>query len=270
MRALSVLFAAVLFAQPVMAGETPWQEVAPGVKLRLISTGVVDADGTTRAAIEIDMPPSTKTYWRVPGETGLPTELDSSGSSGVAAVAIDWPYPVRDAQQGYLDYVYYGHTVLPLTIEAQDPVPRLELAAVLGICSDICIPAQASFSLPLQDAAPDRPNGLRIRQALAEVPIAWEEGEAPLGGMRWAPDGDGLVVELSDPDVDPDSLIASAGEGGLLFGAPQKSLQGDLVVLPILGKTDNSALHGLNVRIAFMTSRGPFEVIGTPVAPPKG
>ena len=59
------------------------------------------------------MPQNTKTYWRIPGETGIPTELDFTGSTGIAASTILWPYPTVDHVQGYLDYVYYGPTVLP-------------------------------------------------------------------------------------------------------------------------------------------------------------
>ena len=65
-----------LAAAPACAGATAWQELAPGVKLRLVASDTLSADGTTLAALELDMPAGTKTYWRVPGESGIPTELD--------------------------------------------------------------------------------------------------------------------------------------------------------------------------------------------------
>ena len=262
MRPLITLLAVLSSLCPALAGETAWQEIAPGVSLRLISTGTVAANGTTLAALELDMPPTTKTYWRVPGQTGLPTTLDSSGSEGVETVSIRWPYPERDSQQGYLDYVYFGRVVLPIAVAVTGDRPSLQLDALLGICSEICIPAQASFTLPLSEAAPDRPNGLRIKQALAQVPIPWPAAAAPFEQLRWSADGSGLELRLVDPAIDPDSLIATTASGQPLFGAPQKSPQSDLVLLPILGKSDNSALDDVEVAITFMTPSGSFEVAG--------
>ena len=59
-----------------MSPEQTAAGVAPDVRVRLIASEQLRADHTTLAAIEIDMPASTKTYWRVPGETGIPTELE--------------------------------------------------------------------------------------------------------------------------------------------------------------------------------------------------
>ena len=269
MRLLVLVLTFFLAINPAFAGETAWQEIAPGVNLRLISTGIIRSDGTTLAALELDMPRDTKTYWRVPGQTGLPTELDSRGSEGIETIAIRWPYPVRDVQQDYLDYVYFGHVVLPIAVKVRGDRPKLHLTTLLGVCSDICIPAQASFMLPLRDAKPDRPNGLRIRQALADVPITWPDEALPLADLRWSADGMGLLVRVNGSEVDPASLIASTTSGEPLFGAPQKSPQDNLVLLPILGKTDNSALDDMEVQLTFMTQRGPFELTGAVGAAPR-
>jgi DsbC/DsbD-like thiol-disulfide interchange protein len=187
MRPILLATSLALLAVPAHAGETRWQEVAPGVSMRLISTGQIKPDGTTLVGIEIDMPETTKTYWRVPGDTGLPTELDLAGSSGVAGHEIHWPYPTRHETAAYLDYVYFGPTVLPLVLRVNAADAQLELSATLGICSDICIPAQAQFSLPLADANPDRPNGLRLRQALALAPMPWQDDKQPVWNCRPTP-----------------------------------------------------------------------------------
>ena len=169
--AVLVLF---LLNPPLQAGETAWQEVAPGVSVRLISAGTVDASGKALLALEIDMPEDTKTYWRVPGETGLPTELDFSASTGVADHDQHWPLPLRDETDGYMDYVYFGHTVLPIELDVTNPSGTVDVQATLGVCSDICVPAQARLVLPVTEGSPDTANALRISQALADVPIAWQ------------------------------------------------------------------------------------------------
>lgn len=269
MRTFIAVALAVLLAAPASAGETPWQEVAPGVKLRLISTGQVKADGTTLVGLEIDMPETTKTYWRVPGDTGLPTELDFAGSTGIAHHQIAWPYPTRHQADDYLDYAYFGPTVLPVELTLDSAAPTVALRALLGVCSDICIPAQASFTLDLADMTPDRPNGLRLRQALAMVPIPWQGDPQPIGNVQLQPDGQTIGIFISDPDLDPQSLIAATPDGEPLFGAPQKSPEPNLVLMPILGQGEQNDLEGQDVQLTFMTGMGAFEItrtIGAPVA----
>src|SRR4051812_36460623 len=114
---LALFFPLVLFATPALAGATAWQDVAPHVRLRLVTNDVRAADGSTLAGLELDMPAKFKTYWRLPGETGIPTELDVSGSAGVATPVIEWPYPIPEITDGFLDYVYHGPTVLPVSLK---------------------------------------------------------------------------------------------------------------------------------------------------------
>jgi DsbC/DsbD-like thiol-disulfide interchange protein len=248
---------------PLEAGETAWQELAPGVSIRLISGGTLDASGKGLFALEIDMPEDTKTYWRIPGETGLPTELDFSASTGIAGHDQHWPMPSRDMTGGYLDYVYFGHTVLPIELDVSNPSGTVDLQATLGICSDICVPAQARLVLPASETRPDTANALRIRQALADVPVIWGEGPEPAGDVTLEADGSAIVVEIDPSVVDPESLIVAGDLDTPLFGAPQKSPQDNLVVLPIMGKTDNSILDGMRVDLSFMTPMGAYEVTRT-------
>ena len=257
---LSLLALFVLISHPVLAAETAWQEVSPDVRLRLVSTGVVKPDGTTLVGLEIDMPPTTKTYWRVPGETGFPAELDFSQSTGVTEARLLWPHPRHEEGDGYLDYAYFGPTLLPLSVETSDPDATLDLSVMLGVCSDICVPAQASFQLDLVDEKPDRANGIRIKQAEAMTPLPWTEGPEPIGAVDYRPESQSIGVWLNDPGLDLQSLIAATESGEPLFGAPQKSPQDGLVLLPILSKTENSAVEGQEVQLTFMTDRGAFEL----------
>ncbi|MHA6691802.1 protein-disulfide reductase DsbD domain-containing protein [Devosia sp. A449] len=263
MRPLILISALLLLAMPASAGETAWQEVAPGVKLRLVSTGQIKADGRTLLGLELDMPQNTKTYWRIPGDTGLPTELDFAGSSGVLGHQVLWPYPTRQQTDDYLDYVYFGPTVLPVELTLAPGAANVELSAMLGVCSEICVPAQARFSLPLTDAKPDRPNGLRIRQALATAPIDWDGELQPFGAVEWQAEAGMLAVHLSDPTLDPASLIVSSASGEPLFGVPQKSPEPNLVLIPILGKSDAIDLENQAVQLTFLTGMGAFEVTRT-------
>jgi DsbC/DsbD-like thiol-disulfide interchange protein len=259
MRLLAILGLLPFIATPVLAAATDWQEVAPGARVRLISSDVRARDGTTVACLEIDMPMNTKTYWRVPGETGIPTMLDLSASTGVKAHEILWPYPVIDTAGGYLDYVYYGPTVLPVRLTLDSDAPVLDLSVVMGICSDMCVPAQAKFTLPLSFAKPDAGQGVRLDQALANVPLPAED-DTVIGDVGFDAAAALLTVAIFSSDIDPASVIAATGDDAVLFGAPQKGPDTGLVVLPLLGGSGDDGLVGQPVQITFMTPMGPYEV----------
>lgn len=252
-----------LLTLPAAAAETAWQEVAPGVRLRMISSDVLRSDGTSMIGLEIDMPEDTKTYWRVPGETGIPITLDLAGSSGILGHEAIWPYPTIDRADGFVDFVYYGPTVLPVELSLAGEAGQLEADVVMGVCSDVCVPVSARFSLPLAFDKPDRGQGLRIAQAIALAPMDWDDPRQPVGWVGYDPAADALAVRIGDSRVDPLSLIADAGPAGQLFGAPQKSPDGTLVLLPLLGGAAGGDITGKPVQLTFMTEMGPFSLSRT-------
>lgn len=256
--ALAVL--AALIAGPALAGATQWQEIALGVKLRLISADRLD-QGPLLAGVEISLPPGVNTYWRVPGETGLPTEIDLSGSTGIGAVQALFPYPEIDRSRGYLDYIYKGNVVLPLRVmDGEGAVLNAKVS--LGVCAEVCVPAEASFSLPVA-ATPDAAQQTRLDIAMARVPIAWDQPGQPLAGVTLS--GDGMALELQGlaTAIDPASLIADVGDEAILFETPQKSQDGTIWVIRPLRQTDLSGLEGRPVELTFNTGRGPYAVSTT-------
>ena len=253
---LLVALIPLLTASPVLAAATDWQELAPGAKARLISSDVATADGRVRIGVEIDMPPELKTYWRIPGETGIPTTFDFSRSEGIGETRILWPYPLIEATPDYTDFVYRGPTVIPIEVSSSGEPLTVNVDLILGICSDICVPAQASFSLPVSLAKPDPGQGLRIEQAIANSPLPAPD-DAAVGAVSL--ENEALSVVLQDPDIDPASVIAATADPGVLFGAPQKSPDNGLVILPLLGG-DEQTLVGQQIEITYMTPAGPYRV----------
>ena len=249
---------------PALAGATAWQELGPDARVRLITSDRLNEDGTTLAAIELDMPQNMKTYWRVPGETGIPTQLDLAGSSGIASHVFHWPHPQIEKLGGYTDFVYYGPLVIPFELEVDDPPAELVASLLMGICSDICIPATAEFRLPLDFDNADAGQEIRISQALAETPASWSGPGEPVGQPIFD-SAEGLLWVPIDPAiVSPQSVIVDASYSGYLFGAPQKSQQEGLVSLPLLPSRDNGVgLAGAAVTMSFMTAEGPYEVART-------
>lgn len=261
---LLTLITVTLGASPALAAATLWQDIAPGVRARLISSDKIE-DGRTLAGLEIDMPAGTKTYWRIPGETGIPGEFDFSASSGVSDPAVHWPFPEIDRSQGFLDYVYHGPVVLPVEFEAGEAGAILDAAVTLGVCSDICVPAMMKFTLPLSFGAPDAAQSIRLDQAMANVPILWDQPGQPFSTVTAGLDGS-LHLENPDPSIDPASVIADVGDAAILFETPQKSPDGSLWTMKPLGGVATKGLEGSSVQLTFLTPKGPYAVSRT-VAP---
>lgn len=261
MRMRIAFFVLSLFAAgPVLAASSAWQDLGTGARMRLIASERAEPGGKTHIAIELDMPPDTKTYWRVPGETGIPLQLDLAGSRGIGAHAVQWPFPRIEVKGGYTDFVLYGPTVIPIELEVTEPTAQVEADVLLGICSDICVPAMAEFSLPLDLSSADPGQGLRIDQALAGGSIAWTAADAPVSSVVLEADSRTLSVGIDPARLDPSSLIVDASDAGYVFGAPQKSPEPDVVILELLGGGDAGGLEGRNVSLVFMTAQGPYEV----------
>ena len=81
-----------------------------------------------RAGIEIKLDPGWKTYWRDPGNSGVPPTFDFSGSGNVKSVTVLWPAPERFSDgAGGNSIGYVDHVILPLQIAPQDAAKQTSL-----------------------------------------------------------------------------------------------------------------------------------------------
>ena len=48
--------------------------------------------------LEFKLEPGWKIYWRQPGDSGLPPELDFSSSKNLSSYEIKWPYPIKELE----------------------------------------------------------------------------------------------------------------------------------------------------------------------------
>jgi DsbC/DsbD-like thiol-disulfide interchange protein len=153
---------------------TPWTELHAS-RVRLIA-GRAGADQAHYVAgLEIVLADGWKTYWRMPGDSGVPPSFDWTGSGNLAKATTLFPAPVRMPEAGGMAIGYKGSVLLPIRIVPQDPTRpvSLKLALELGVCREICIPATANFelSIPAASTAPLPPE---IVSALDRVPRSQE------------------------------------------------------------------------------------------------
>lgn len=179
----------------------------PGLVSARLLPGWVEADGTRMAALEIVLEPGWKTYWRSPGETGIPPEFDWQGAMG--PVSVHWPAPEVFHTAGMRSIGYSDRLVLPFSVAptAAGPAGALAAQVSFGLCHDVCVPVTVPLAAQAAGAEPDPV----IEAALAAQPatvapvgLRCEVAEAADGLRITAhlPQGAGEVVaELADPDI---------------------------------------------------------------------
>src|ERR1700710_1581153 len=70
--------------------------------------------------IAFQLQPGWKTYWRTPGDSGVPPRFDFSKSENIEAVTVLWPGPTKfDDGAGGHSLGYHNQVVLPLRIVAE-------------------------------------------------------------------------------------------------------------------------------------------------------
>jgi DsbC/DsbD-like thiol-disulfide interchange protein len=162
---------------PVRSEQSPY-------RVRLIA-GMPDEEGLL-AGIEISLAPGWKTYWRMPGEAGIPPEFNWQQSQNLATTEVLFPAPHRFEDAGGEGIGYKNVVVLPVRLQARNPGEPVVLALDLffAVCKDVCIPANARAALQLGMASPDPADSLAIAEALAAVPRA--EGDLPFASAKLA------------------------------------------------------------------------------------
>jgi DsbC/DsbD-like thiol-disulfide interchange protein len=108
-----------------------------------------------RGGVEVRLKPGWHTYWRYPGDAGVPPRFDFRGSQNVRSVEVLWPAPQAIHEQGLTVIGYVGDVVWPITVAALDaekPV-LLRLHLDYAVCDTLCVPAEGKAELTLMPGA---------------------------------------------------------------------------------------------------------------------
>lgn len=222
---LAALFGWVAAAGPTAAAadDEGWVK-APStpVSSRLIAAPAAVGDlAEIRAGLEVKLGPGWKTYWRSPGDAGLPPAVDWKGSSNLAAAAMDHPAPIRFTVLGIETVGYEKHVVLPLRLTPARPGEplRLRAEADLLVCSDICVPERFALALDLPAGlAQPSPHFAEVARAFAAIPGDGRAAGVRLESLEAAGATVRAVVAADPPLAAPDLFIET--EPYLAFGAP--------------------------------------------------
>lgn len=207
----------------------------PHAGARLIAGGAVKSGDATalRAGIEIRLDPGWKTYWRYPGDSGVPPTFDFAGSENVKSVTALWPAPERFADgAGGHSIGYVGDVVLPLRIVPRDANSPTLLHVKLGyaVCGNLCVPAQANLDLTLSGKAGAEEPQLAAAEARVphRIPLGATDQEGGLAVRSVHRETDNghqrVVVDVAVPRGAPIDLFAEGPtpEWALPLPEPQK------------------------------------------------
>jgi hypothetical protein len=216
-----------------LAGQATAQTRGEDVSRIDLVPGWQAPDGRHMAGLGIVLDPGWYTYWREPGDSGVPPVFDWTGSENLAALGVEFPEPGVIESYGQTAFGYHGGVVLPLAVTPADPARpvRLRLSMMYGVCRDVCVPATGQADLLLEpggaaaDAAAEA-----IRKAMAAMPVDAAEGGVRTVRCVIAPDGGSwrlnARIGFSGP---PQAVTAAIIEGGsdlIWIGRAEISLDG--------------------------------------------
>jgi len=207
--------AAVLVPAPAPAADaSPWAGDGRSA-IRLVAGRRTGSD--LNAGVEVRLDTGWKTYWRYPGDSGVPPSFDFSNSDNVKSVSVQWPAPHRFEYEGGASIGYKGEVMFPVHVVLADPARPAMLRLVLdyAVCEKLCVPARGESQLAVPAAlAPTDDPPLAAAQARTPRPVAVGDTTGGLGivAVRLEPGAPHprVVVDVAAP---PDAPLDMFAEG---------------------------------------------------------
>jgi DsbC/DsbD-like thiol-disulfide interchange protein len=274
-RLISLALAAVIsgYAVGETLNATSWAEVL-NARVRMMGGAVLTADAKSSplAGVEIVLADGWKTYWRFPGDSGVPPVFHWSGSLNLASVKVLYPAPSRLTDAGG-DVIGYRHQVIfPVELsplDAKKPI-ELKLTIEFGICKDICIPAEANMALTIPPSAAGASDALVA--ALDRVPRAPDRrraGDPELKRVFAKLDAPRprLIVEALFPRGAADADVFIEAPDGLFVALPKRSNTSVAGVanfeVDLTRSSDLQDLMGKELRVTLVCDIGAAEAFWT-------
>ncbi|MQB20159.1 cytochrome C biogenesis protein [Agrobacterium tumefaciens] len=210
----------IVFAEAAKADTTEWA-TSEGGRMRVVSLPP-DSSGKIEAVLQIDLKPGWITYWREPGEAGIPPQLKPDPASGVTLSSMSFPVPKLIKNDDITDIGYDQPVNFPITLQsgAGHDTDAAKLTAFIGVCLNICIPFEASFDID-RKAEATQDEVASIQSSKANLPEASSD-DFKVVNFHITPDKTLLGVELYLPEGAPkEADIYVAGPSGYAYFEPQ-------------------------------------------------
>ncbi len=164
---------ALLLGIPAHAADaSPWVEDNYS-GIRLIAGASKSGAESLRAGIEIKMQPGWHTYWRYPGDSGVPPRFSFAGSDNVATVKVLFPAPHAFTDEAGTTIGYKGNVILPLRVVPRQKDKPVTLRAKIdyAVCEKLCVPVEAKIDLTIPPTGGADNAGLDAAEARVPKPV---------------------------------------------------------------------------------------------------
>ena len=161
------------------AQASPWVQGEKS-QARLLAAGGLGA-GRYLAGVEIRLAPKNLTYWKLPGDAGVPPVFSFEGSKNLKSAQPLYPAPRRFPEASGEAFGYMDEVLFPLWVTPEDTTKPVSLALKLdyATCDKICIPARAELRLELTPGAKESPEAGLLRAGLDRTPRPAGDPAAP-------------------------------------------------------------------------------------------
>ena len=217
-RAIGLCATLLIAASPATAADdaSRWDGDARSAIRLIAGSSPAGKTAPLRAGIEIRLKPGWHTYWRYPGDAGVPPRFDFAGSQNVKAVEVLWPAPQRIPEESLVAIGYTGDVTLPLAIVPQNAAKPVVLRLKLdyAVCEKLCVPAEGKGELVLAGGPSSQDAALAAAAARVPQKVALGQGSTLAIKSVRREDGAGrprIVVDVAAP---PGTSVASCSPRG--------------------------------------------------------
>jgi DsbC/DsbD-like thiol-disulfide interchange protein len=262
--ALVLLFLLFSLVPALAAGAraSAWVEFRE-VRVRLLMLDWPPGDPVIRGGIGIRLQPDYKTYWRNPGDSGVPPVADVSGSEGIAGFELLFPFPTRfDDGAGGHSWGYKRDIILPFTARREGDGPiRLVMKLDFAVCGTMCIPLTAELKLDPGQSQPD-PVVASLVRAHERLPKMLSPPElAKTITAQRVPGGEkpSFELEVHHAGENADFALFAEAKGYFHVGDPVQTARGTYRVT-LMGRPSPGAGGRFGpVRLTFGTKNSAYE-----------
>jgi DsbC/DsbD-like thiol-disulfide interchange protein len=178
--------------------------------MRLIAGSNAKDMPRLRAGIEIKLQPGWHTYWRYPGDAGVPPRFDFSGSENVKSAKVLYPAPQVHSDAGGQSLGYVDNVIFPVQVTPKQPGKpvRLRLKLDYAVCEKLCVPVEGKAEMFMSAGDSTQENALQAAEARVPRPVSAAElgltarrvggGAKPLVMLELAPPGGGPVQVFAE------------------------------------------------------------------------
>ena len=265
---------------PTIAGAEPASPWVKGfhTETRLVA-GKLDLGAEksrTVAGVHILLDKGWKTYWRSPGDAGIPPNFDWSGSKNVERAEVLWPAPRRLKDPAGSSIGYESELVIPVVLEAKDPrhAMNLNLRLEFAICEKICVPAEAKMALSVPAGENMRSDGLAdlISYYVRKVPHKTAPRSKRLPRLREVALKAGkpspylsVIAEYPPGTTDADLFVEGPADIYLPMSKPKGPMAKGLQTyrIGLADVPDPNVLRGKPLRFTLVSAKAQTETVWT-------